>query len=195
MSINPSIISGNWDIGYSLDRHTLSSVYCGEDEYGHPIFDTTRSELGELMYQLKYHQDISIIDEIMDLISPFLEEFSKKYSINAIIPAPPSNRNRIFQPVFKLAEYIGNYLDIEVFYDFLSKTNNTQLKGLDSESKQKAIKGSIARNKRFVSKNINVLIVDDLYQTGSTLNEIVNVLRTDSNINKIYVLTITRTRR
>ncbi|MBQ3423070.1 MAG: ComF family protein [Romboutsia sp.] len=195
MSINPSIICGNWDIGYSLDRHTLFSVYCGEDEYGHPIFDTTRSDLGELMYQLKYHQDISIIDEIMNLISPFLDKFSKKYSINAIIPVPPSNTNRTFQPVSILAEYIGNYLGKKVFYDFISKTNNTQLKGLDSEAKRKAIKGSIAKHQHFISNNVNVLIVDDLYQTGSTLNEIVDVLRTDPNINEIYVLTITRTRR
>ena len=32
-------------------------VYLGDDEYGHPRFNTTRSEPGEALYQLKYRAD------------------------------------------------------------------------------------------------------------------------------------------
>ncbi len=45
----PSKLSGPWDEGFSLDRHPTSSVYIGDDSYGHPRYETTYSEVGELM--------------------------------------------------------------------------------------------------------------------------------------------------
>lgn len=54
--------------------------------------------------------------------------------------------------------------------------------------------GTIIRQKRFTSE-VNILVIDDLYQTGITLNESFKVLKTDSNIKDIYVLTLTKTRR
>ena len=47
-------LTGNWDEGYALDHHVLSSTCLGENEYGNLIFDTTRSELGQCLYELKY---------------------------------------------------------------------------------------------------------------------------------------------
>jgi len=46
--IHPKRIRGNWKEGFALDFHTLRSEYIGDDEYGHPQFETTRSEIGEL---------------------------------------------------------------------------------------------------------------------------------------------------
>ena len=43
-------IPGRWRDGFVLEYHTTGSVYVGDDEYGHPIFDTQRTELGELLY-------------------------------------------------------------------------------------------------------------------------------------------------
>jgi len=43
MDVNIREITGNWDQGYVLHKHVLSSIYLGENEYGHPQFDTTRS--------------------------------------------------------------------------------------------------------------------------------------------------------
>ena len=50
MGINPIGISGNWDKGYVLDQHVSRSVPIGENAYGRMEFDTTRTELGELLY-------------------------------------------------------------------------------------------------------------------------------------------------
>jgi hypothetical protein len=48
----PRRINGAWREGFALDLHTLSSEYVGDDEFGHPRFDTIRTEIGELLYQL-----------------------------------------------------------------------------------------------------------------------------------------------
>ncbi|WP_454743956.1 hypothetical protein [Cupriavidus necator] len=53
MKTNLKQIFGNWDLGYALDKHTLRSTYIGDNEYGHPQFNTERSEPGEALFQLK----------------------------------------------------------------------------------------------------------------------------------------------
>lgn len=36
MAVNLRKIEGNWDLGYALDKHMLSSTFTGHNEYGHP---------------------------------------------------------------------------------------------------------------------------------------------------------------
>lgn len=52
MTIDPTEVQGAWTRGWTLDRHTTSSTFLGYNEYGHAQYDTTRSGLGELLYQL-----------------------------------------------------------------------------------------------------------------------------------------------
>ena len=35
MQVQIRKLEGSWDLGYALHKHTLSSVYLGDDEYGH----------------------------------------------------------------------------------------------------------------------------------------------------------------
>ena len=48
---NPRRIYGRWHEGFALDLHTLGSTFMGHDEFGHPRFETQRSEIGELLYR------------------------------------------------------------------------------------------------------------------------------------------------
>lgn len=98
--LHPMKIMGNWVAGYVLDLHVESSDFIGYDELGHPQFDTKRTELGELLYKLKYHGDTSVLDDIVRLIRGFAP-FS---TIDAIIPVPPSKVARGVQPVVEIAK-------------------------------------------------------------------------------------------
>jgi competence protein ComFC len=64
VEINPTKVAGRWSNGSTLDVHTTSSELIGHDEYGHPQFASKRSELGELLYRLKFRRDKSVISEI-----------------------------------------------------------------------------------------------------------------------------------
>ncbi|WP_306259177.1 hypothetical protein [Pararhizobium sp. IMCC21322] len=79
-------LEGNWKKGLAFDLHTLASTYLGTDEFGHDRWDTTRSEMGELVYQLKYQNDKSVVPKIIELLKPIgkIEQF------DAIIPVPSS---------------------------------------------------------------------------------------------------------
>lgn len=189
--MNPILLSGEWRKGYALDAHIISSVYLGEDEYGRPKFKTIRSDLGELVYELKYKNNLNVLDDIEEIIQSFFEGNNFQDAIDCIIPVPSSNK-RVHQPVDNICSLIGNILKKEVVYNCLKKNSNNQSKNLDSSQKV-AIKGSIQRLKYFEVK-VNVLLVDDLYDSGVTLNECVRVLKEDKNINNIYVLTMTKTK-
>ncbi|MFZ2463681.1 MAG: hypothetical protein WAW77_08690, partial [Caldibacillus thermoamylovorans] len=189
--LNPIRIWGNWKEGYALDWHTLKSIYLGVDEWGHNQYETTRSKLGEMVYQLKYNQNISVLDEMIHLIAPFLDWWNISSKVSAIIPVPPSNINRIFQPVFEICNKLSEYLAIPLYTEFLIKNNHIQSKNLDRINKIE-ISGSIKRRLRFQTE-VNVLLIDDLFQTGSTLTECVKILKTDSHIRDIFVLTMTKT--
>jgi competence protein ComFC len=61
VEINPTKVAGRWSYGFTLDVHTTSSELLGHDEYGHPQFASKRSELGELLYRLKFRRDKTVI--------------------------------------------------------------------------------------------------------------------------------------
>ena len=97
--INPQELSGNWRAGWTLDTHTISSRFMPDG------YDTDRTELGELVYQVKYHQDRSKIQLITGTVVEFIREsftvdgHAVLPYIAAIIPIPPSDMDRSFQPV------------------------------------------------------------------------------------------------
>lgn len=104
MEIHPIQINGSWDAGYVLDVHTISSTMIGYNEFGHPEFDTQRSELGEFVYRLKYKGDKSAIQPVAETVIAFLR--SREIKPDLIIPMPPS-KQRFFQPVIELASELG----------------------------------------------------------------------------------------
>jgi competence protein ComFC len=185
-------LEGNWVAGFAYDLHTLSSEYLGQDEYGHDRYNNTRSEMGELIYQLKYQHDSLVVNKIVDLLQT-IKGFDK---MDVVIPIPPSNKNRANQPVYSIATEFGKRFNIPVYLDVLEKSKDSQeLKGIiDPDERQKALKNSmsIANNYDFSGKN--VLLLDDLYRSGSTLRIATELLYSEADAKNVYVLTMTKTR-
>ncbi len=194
MGIHPKRIAGIWDEGYVLDKHMEHSELIGEDEYGRPEFSNTRTELGELVFQFKYRFKREKLEEIMRLIQPFLDEWKVLPSVTFVFPVPASVERDSYQPTYQIAYEIADYIGAKYADDILMKTSSQQLKGLSAAEKAKAISGSIVQTRK-AKKSHSILIVDDLFDSGSTLNECASVLRKDNLIEKIYVLTMTQTKR
>ena len=105
--LKPTRIYGEWDEGIVLDYHMLKSIFLGYDENGKEKFENTRTELGELIYKLKYQKDISCLSKIIDLVKDTLDEWNIKEKIDVVIPTPPSKGQRIYQPVFEISKEIA----------------------------------------------------------------------------------------
>ncbi len=190
--IHPIKIEGNWDIGYALDIHTVSSQFIGYDEEGKQIFETERTKLGELVYKLKYRFDRSVIPEIVQIIL----SFATYKTIDVIIPVPPSNVHRSFQPVFEISKVLGEILKIPVLFDVIQKIKDTsELKNIsDFEERAEILSDAFRVSSDVAIKGKTVMLFDDLYRSGSTLKAITRVLYDQGNVEKVKVLTLTRTR-
>jgi competence protein ComFC len=134
--INPQKIVGKWQSGIALDVHTLSSTYLGVNEQGHEVYDTKRSELGELLYRLKYKSDTAAANDIVTTAAEYLKPHLSKFDV--IVPVPPSGIRPV-QPVITLAKGIGKALGVPVVECVGLTRSATQLKGvIDPEKTQGA---------------------------------------------------------
>ena len=186
-------IKGDWAKGFAYDVHTLGSVYLGVDESGHEKWDTTRSEMGELVYQLKNRGDMSAVSKIADL----LEKYKGLETMDAIIPVPSTNKQRKIQPTCAVAEELGRRNNIPVYSDALEKhAGGVQLKNIeDIEERYKLLRKYMKLTEKYDLAGKNVLLLDDLYRSGATLTVATEILYEQARCNKVSVLTMTKTRR
>lgn len=193
MEVNVRQIYGGWDLGYSLDKHTISSTPIGPNEWGHMQFDTIRPEAGEALFQLKYRSDFTQVIVIASQMYQSLSEYFS--SANLIIPMPAS-RQRSRQPVIEIARELSRLMNIPCYEGLLLKETVTPpMKDIATiEEKVQTLMDAFSINDQLGEGLYDVLIVDDLYDTGSSLEAATNVLRQYSKIRNIYVSTVTRKR-
>ena len=191
MEVNVQEINGDWDLGYSLDKHVLSSVFLGEDQWGHARFNTTRSDIGEALYQLKYKTDF---DQVETIAQQLFISLSQKFSTTClVIPMPPS-KARARQPVVELANKLAEKLGVPCFENLLVKAKNTpQMKDIDGRAEKiEALMNAFQINDQLGEGQFDILIVDDLFDTGSSLEAATKMLRSYGKIRNVFVATATR---
>lgn len=193
VNIKPLRLPGRWRDGFALDYHTIDSKYLGDDEFGHPIFNTQRTELGELLFRLKYRSDNSVVDEIALTAVTFIASWNPKVDI--IIPVPPSRSKRPIQPVLILADAISRKLNIPNVIDAVIAVKEIpELKNVyDYDERLRLLQG-VHVIKPTIVKGRRILLFDDLYRSGATMNTITAALYDDGLAADVFALAITRTR-
>ena len=180
-------------ITYWRNRRPAGSNGPDDDEYGHSLFDTQRSELGELLYRLKYRSDASALDEIVTVAARFFRSWNPGATL--IVPVPPSRSSRPQQPVSMLATALGVELNLAVGHDAVLRNRELpEIKNVYAyHDRLRALEGahtiavSTVRGQR-------VLLLDDLYRSGATMNAITAALYDQGGAVDVYALAITRTR-
>ena len=191
VEIDPVKITGEWDDGYCLDRHTICSTMIGYNEFGHPEFDTQRSALGELIYRLKYKGDVGGIPSIVETAAHFMRDWG--VGPDLVIPMPPS-KQRLMQPVFEIASALASTLGIPVDTKSVSKTNSTlQMKDIgDYSARVVALESTIKVEACLEGKR--VLLVDDLLQSGASMNVVSRAIKDLGHARAVFAIALTRTR-
>ena len=184
-------LQGPWNAGWALNKHMLRSTYLGDDEYGHARFESVRTDVGEATYQLKYRQDWGqaqhLARALLDHVVPKLTE------IGFIVPMPASTA-RARQPVTEVAQALGALSGIPVFPDLLRKASNGKsLKDLQTkEEKIEAIGDSFTVHDTIQGTGPwNVLVVDDLFHTGASMQAACAALRKYPKVRNVYVAALT----
>jgi predicted amidophosphoribosyltransferase len=188
VQIRPERIDGPWIEGFVLDRHVISSRpvgYLGE----HMQFDTTRSALGELVYQLKYKGGPP--DDIIETATAFVAEHWAG-TIDCVVSPPPS-LHRAKQPAVVIADGIAGNLGVMNKLAAVVKAAATpQMKNVALAERAPLLSAAIQPGPDSVN-GMRVLIVDDLWETGNTMRRVAEVLGT-MGASEIRALAITRTK-
>jgi predicted amidophosphoribosyltransferase len=193
VKIKPAKIRGKWREGYVLDYHTIRSDLIGYDEYGHPIFETKRTELGELLFRLKYRSDKSVIESITETAADFINSWNPGFA--RILPVPPSRSRRMFQPVIEVAKALADRLNLALCVNCITKVRATpELKNVYDYSQRMKLLGDAYDADTSKLGDQSILLFDDLYRSGATLNAITDIIYTKGKAAGVYALALTRTK-
>lgn len=191
-TVNPRKIEGPWADGRVLDLHSTGSEFLGYDEYGHEQFDTHRTDVGELLYRLKYRNDASALEEIGDVAETSIRSW--RIEFDSIVPAPPT-RTRPVQPLYQIADELARRFDVPVVKAVSKKAAGAaELKNLrEYHERQAVLQDALLVNGRAVAGK-RVLLVDDLIRSGATLGAVAAAL-TEAGAAIIFAFALTKTRR
>lgn len=177
---HPRPLKGPWLAGWALDFH---SRYDGDV--------ASRSTVGELVFRYKYGNEHQLAPDLAGRWAELLAAHPELPQFDAVIPVPPSTR-RDFDPVSNLAEALAVQLKVPVLENVLIKTRVTQpqkeMKSL--AQKQANVAGAFALRGNI--RGQHVILLDDLYDSGATLEEAARVLARGGAASLI-VLTLTKT--
>ncbi len=171
---------GPWRAGFALDFHTR--------------FDgdvANRGVIGDLVFRYKYRDERNLARELAARWAELLRAQNSLPKFDAVIPVPPSTP-REFDPVGNLARALAEELNIPALFGILVKTRATkqQKEMISLAQKQANVRGAFTLKGDVRGKHI--LLVDDLYDSGATLQEAARVLQR-GGVASIVVLTLTKT--
>jgi predicted amidophosphoribosyltransferase len=179
-----------WVEGYVLDYHTISSTPTGDPYYR---FDTKRTELGELLFRLKYRAAGSAaVTDIADTAEQFIRGW--KPPVECIVPAPPS-LTRKTQPAVEVARELAARLQVPLFENAVVKVKATpQMKNIDDWAERQRVLAETVQSGKDDLKGKSILLFDDLIESGATLRRAAEVLLEEGGARAVYALVLTRTK-
>jgi ATP-dependent DNA helicase RecQ len=172
-------LHGSWDCGWSLGFH---SRFSGAD--------WNRSETGDLTYRLKYQGDLSAIPVLIEQVRLLVAQQPEFLQVDAIVPVPPSSI-KIVNPLMELSKELAKCFKL-AFLPVLVKSRQTApQKEMNTLAQKKANVAGAFRLEAPVSGK-RILVIDDLFDSGATMEEIARLLRR-TGAAKIHIFTLTRT--
>ncbi|MEW5717236.1 MAG: RecQ family ATP-dependent DNA helicase [Chloroflexota bacterium] len=179
---HPKPLYGAWRVGFALDSH---SKYVGAQN--------VRTELGDLMYRFKYGNEPALGETLATRCADFIAAHSDLQA-DLLVPIPSTLKDRAYDPVPMLARLIAPRAKIALNETALVKARATepQKEMVNLAQKTDNVAGAFRISDANVVRGKRVLLFDDLYDSGATLNEATRGLLA-AGAREVCVLTITKT--
>ena len=154
-----------------------------------------KTDLGKYLNAFKYHQDKEKGMLLAKLMAKLVQENLKALkSVNYIIPVPPSEMRRTFQPAYFLADEISKILHIPVSRNVKKIKGTPLMKNVGSkEEKEDYLRDAfqVINSRAYNSKR--VLIVDDVLTDGVTLSYLSRCLVEQGGVDGVFAVIATKT--
>jgi len=155
------------------------------------VFEYTAG-VQRLIYRFKYRGEQYLSHFLGGFLSKRLKE-QKDWEYSYLVPVPLHKkrlRERGFNQASLLASEIAKNLNLTVLGDVLLRIKETSVQaGLGRQERFVNLKQVFSVKDSLKLKGQSVVLVDDIYTTGSTANECSRVLL-EAGVKKVYVLTV-----
>jgi ComF family protein len=148
-----------------------------------------------VVQKFKYGRKVALGKPLGELMARGCEEFLAGCNAEIIVPVPLHPRRlrwRGFNQSVLLARQIGRAynlpLDCFTLYRKMDTPPQTQL---PEEERRKNMRGAFALSRKTAVKGKCLLLVDDVYTSGATVNECSRVLK-QGGAREVFVLTLAR---
>lgn len=171
-------LPGPWSRGIALGMHA-------QDAEG-----TERSEIGELLVRFKYGGERSLGRMLGAALGRAVSAQQSEVVVHI-----PSSRRHAFEPACELARSAARSLRVRCLPRFIALTRKVRpQKDLVSLSEKKEnVRGAFKVRRAELIRGRRVLIVDDVYDSGATLEEAWRVVK-EAGAAEIVVGAVTKTR-
>lgn len=144
------------------------------------------------IYRFKYGKRQEYADFFGEEIVKYLGDFIRKVQPDALIPIPLHKKRlakRGYNQAALLAKAISEYSGVPVYDKLLTRIKNTKpLKLQNPSERQNNLKKAFNIAQNDVKLNTTI-VIDDIYTTGSTIDEAARVLKA-AGVQKIYFITL-----
>lgn len=154
-----------------------------------------------LIQDLKYDFLTSAMNPIKRILDIFFENCPLKIEDFVVIPIPISKKRyqeRGFNQAELIAEYIAKKIDAPLVANALIKIKDSpkQSEAKSWDERLKNIEGCFAVVKPELIAGKNIILVDDVFTSGATMNEAIkNLIPSQGDNSKIIALTVARARK
>lgn len=182
--------------GKQLDNMVIEYCYdCNKKTHNYDRGVSCFAYKGEIknsIYQYKYNNKREYAGFYIEEMIKEQGEQLKRWNPDIIIPIPlhkKRKKRRGFNQSELIARGIARYLEVPVDTSYILRTKNTKpLKELNDKERKESLQHA------FIAGEGNcrwekVLLVDDIYTTGSTIDAVAGLLKS-KGVKRVYVLTI-----
>lgn len=172
--------------------------YCRDCAHAHHDYDRGLSmwlhqpPVNQSIYQFKYHNRRVFADYYASEIAGTYQEQLRQWKPEVIVPVPlhpGRKRQRGYNQAQILAEALGTYLKVPVSTKMVRRIRATDpQKNLGYRDRKRNLEQAFAAG-QMMRVPETVLVVDDIYTTGNTIDHVAKVLK-ERGVQKVYFLTI-----
>lgn len=149
----------------------------------------------ECVHFLKYNAKLSLARPLAELMAVYARYHLGVDNIDFLVPVPlhpAKQREREFNQTEILARRISKILNIPVMVNNLKRVKNSQPQTkLSGAERLINIKGAFEVKDKAGFKNKSVLLIDDVFTTGATVDECAKTLK-QAGAKKVEVLTLAK---
>jgi competence protein ComFC len=181
--LDPVPLLGRFDSSFALaDYSTIQGL------------ERRRTGVGDLLHKFKYEGNRLAGEILADVASDFISAQGFFGSSDVMLTVPPSFKSRSLDPVTLLAKRIEerNRIPWERAAFRRTRLTKAQKDLRDSYGKKLNVCGAYRLARPLNLRGKRILLLDDIYDSGATLNDISDLLR-QSKPAEINVLVLART--